>query len=205
MRDDNPSPCHPDESPAVPLIQTASDSPLNDAEHTALPSPPPSATNSQYPDKSRFSWVKPLRRSKPLFRGFERPSFSRIAILTILCPTAYPAFYLLTFVGKDRSLFIVRLLVSTWCSGVGFALGYVLLKIGARHLEAASEFILVWHRDFLRLSFNSLGHCDSHEPRGWRNETPRSCQRLEQHYKRYARLSNLPVSPQGPRDFQALA
>ena len=113
-----------------------------------------STTDFQYADESRFSGWQSLHppRSKPLFRGFERPTFSRIAILAVLCPTAYPAFYLLTFVANDRSLFVVRLLVSTCCSVVGFALGYTLLKIGAQHLEAVGEFSPAGHRDLLTLS-----------------------------------------------------
>ena len=136
MRDDNPSP-PPTENPAVPLIQEDS-SPLTpnrkefDAEYPSLPSLPPSTTDSQFDDK-------PLPRLKRWFRGFEKPSFTRIAILTVLCLITYPAFYVLTLVAKDKSLFAVRLIVSTWCSGLGFALGYLLLKIGAQHLEAAGE------------------------------------------------------------------
>ena len=84
-----------------------------------------------------------LPQSKPLSRRFERPSFFHIAILTVLCLITYPAFYALTFVAKDKSLFVVRLIVSAWCSGIGFALGYMLLAIGAQHLEAASEFVVV--------------------------------------------------------------
>jgi len=141
LRDNNSSP-HPTENPAEPLIQTDPSLTIPNgeevgAEDQAWPSPPPSTTNPQHTNDPSPP------RSKPLFRGFERPSFSRIAILTALCPAAYPAFYLLTFVAKDKSLFIVRLLVSTWCSGVGFALGYILLEIGAQHLEALSEFTLV--------------------------------------------------------------
>ena len=140
MRDNNTSP-HPVENQAAPLIQ-ADPSLLAPNmgefydEHSVWSSLPPSTTDSQYADKSP-------PRSKPLFRGFEKPSFSRIAILTVLCLVTYPAFYVLTFVAKDRSLFIVRLVVSLWCSGVGFALGYILLKIGAQHLEATSESTLV--------------------------------------------------------------
>ena len=73
------------------------------------------------------------------------PNYSHLAILTVLCLVTYPAFYALTFLAKDKSLFVVRLIVSAWCSGIGFALGYILLKIGAQHLEAASEFIPVWY------------------------------------------------------------
>ena len=127
MRDNDRSP-QPSENPAVPLIQAEPG-----ADDAAWPSRPSSTTGVQYDDK-------PPLRSQPLFQGFERPSFSRIAILAVLCSTAYPAFYLLTLVAKDRSLFLVRLLVSVWCSVVGFALGYMLLKIGVRHLEAASKF-----------------------------------------------------------------
>lgn len=116
--------------------------------------PSPSTTNFQYTDKSRFPNRPPLHakladlryeppRSKPLFRGFERPSFAHIAILTVLCLVAYPALYILTLVAKDKSLFTVRLILAMWCSGVGFALGYILLRIGMQHLEAASEFVPV--------------------------------------------------------------
>jgi len=139
MRDYDRSP-HQTENPAVPLIQadhslSTPNGRESDAEDPTRLSLPPSTTDLQYEDESP-------PRSKPLFRAFERPSFSRITILTVLCSTAYPAFYLLTFVAKDRSLFIVRLIVSVWCSVVGFALGYILLKIGAQHLEAASEVTL---------------------------------------------------------------
>ena len=73
------------------------------------------------------------------FKGFERPSFSRIAILITLCFIAYPALHILTLVAKDNSLFIVRLIVALWGSGVAFVLGYTLLRTGVKHLEAASE------------------------------------------------------------------
>ena len=133
-----------------------------DAEHPAWPSST-SMTNSQHSDKRWFSTLPSLQpkfepqRQKPLFRGFERPSFSRIAILTVLCLVTYPAFHILTLVAKDRSLFIVRIIVSVWCSGGGFALGYVLLKIGAQHIEAASEFTFVGSQDSLRFHFEQRG------------------------------------------------
>ena len=108
-----------------------------DADDSASPSTPPSTTDPQHAEKS------PRRSKPPLFRGFERPSFLRIAILTVLCLITYPLFHVLTLVAKDRSLFIVRFIVAVWCSGAGFALGYILLKVAAQHLEAASEFALV--------------------------------------------------------------
>ena len=137
MRDNNSSP-HPTENLAAPLIQSdpsllAPNRRAFDAEDPTWPSLPPSTTDFQYADKSP-------PRSKPLIRGFEKPNLSRIVILTLLCLITYPAFYVLKLVAKDQSLFVVRLIVSIWCSGVGFALGYILLKIGAQHLEAASEF-----------------------------------------------------------------
>lgn len=136
MRDDDRSP-PPTENSTAPLIRERSPPSTpnrreSDAERPPW-YPPPSTANSQFTDKSP-------PRSKLLIQGFEKPSFSRIAILTALCLITYPAFYGLKSVAKDRSLFIVRLIVSVWCSGLGFALGYILLKIGARHLEAASEF-----------------------------------------------------------------
>ena len=128
-----------------------------DVEYPAWSFPSPSATNFQHTDKSQLSSRQSLHtkladlryesheppRQKPLFRDFERPSFVHVAILTILCFIAYPAFYILTLVAKDKSLFTVRLLVAMWCSGVGFALGLILLRIGMQHLEAASEFELL--------------------------------------------------------------
>ena len=128
MKDNDSNP-HPTENSAPSVVQT-------DALPPTPNGSPPSTASFQRDDKSR-------PRPKPLFRDFERPSFARIAIFTILCIIiTYPAFFLLTFVAKDKSLFVVRVIVSIWCSGVGFALGYILLRIGARHLEAASEFML---------------------------------------------------------------
>jgi len=145
-RDDISSP-YPIENQVAPLIE-GEPSLLTpnrkefDTEHPAWPSSTPPTTSFHHSDKSWFSRPK-LSRSKPLVRGFEIPSFSRIAIFTVLCIIAYPAFYILTLVARDKSLSIVRLIVSAWCSVVGFAIGYVLLKIGAQHLEAASEITLV--------------------------------------------------------------
>ena len=141
---------HPDAIPTTPPVQLEADLPLLtssgrefDVEDPASPSLPSSTTSSQFTDKSRFSKLEPPILKALSSRGFETPSFSRIAILTVICLITYPAFYTLTLVAKDRSLFVVRLIVSVWCSGVGFSLGYILLAIGARHLEAASEFMLV--------------------------------------------------------------
>ena len=136
-----------------------------DTVHPTRHSPSPSTASFEYPDpKSPSSSRRPiylkfeLPRSKPLFKGFEGPSWTHIIILTVLCLTSYPALYVLTLVASVKSLkslFIVRLIVATWCSGVGFALGYILLKIGAQHLEAASEstVTLVRYRGFLTLCF----------------------------------------------------
>ena len=97
------------------------------------------------------------QQSKSPFRHFERPSYSHIAILTVLCLITYPAFYALTLLAKDKSLFVVRLIVSAWCSGIGFVLGCILLAIGAQHLEAASESIPVWYWDSLTICFKQPG------------------------------------------------
>jgi hypothetical protein len=96
--------------------------------------------NSQYAE-TRSRHRRLADSSDPLQskRGFERPNFTRIAIHTVLCLFAYPVFYILTLVGRDEQLFTVRLLVAMWCAGIGFALRYSLLEIGAQHIEAASE------------------------------------------------------------------
>jgi len=169
MRDDNWSP--PGSAISVNQTDPFLLSPNRrefDADYPAWPSPSPSTTTFQHDDKPHFSSRQLLHpklanlrfeppRSKPLFRGFERPSLSRIAILIVLCTIAYPALYILTLVAKDKSLFVVRLIAAMWCSGVGFALGYILIRIGVQHLEAASEFTLIRHRDPLRFYFKQLG------------------------------------------------
>jgi len=130
MRNNDPIP--PAEDSATPLIQA----------DPILLTPNRRKLDVEYPPWYSLSRLKPPQ-SKPLFRGFKRPSFFRMVTLTVLCLITYPTFYILTLVAKDKSLFIVRLIVSVWCSAGGFALGYILLTIGAQHLEAASEFTLV--------------------------------------------------------------
>ena len=158
MRDNSTSP-DPTEHSAASFAQA--DSSLltpsrgeSDAEYP--PSQPLSTANSPHAERCRFLRFKPPPL-EPVFRGFERPSFYRIVALTLLCLIAYPAFCILTIVVKDKSLFVVRLIVSAWCSGAGFAFGYILLKIGTQHLEAASEFTLAAYQDFLRLYFKQPG------------------------------------------------
>ena len=154
MGDNDRSP-HLTKNPAMALTQadpslSAASGRDFDAKDPARPSLPPSTTNLQYDNKSPPG-------PNPLFRGFEKPSFFRIVILTVLCPTAYLAFYILTFVARDKSLTMVRLVVSAWCLVVGFVLGHILLTIGAQHLEAASESALVGYCYFLRLCFKQPG------------------------------------------------
>jgi len=172
MKDDNSSPNPTGGNPAAPRIQADPPPPTlnrtgSDPEFPARPSTSSSTADFQYSDKSWLPGL-PLHlkstgrrfeppRSKPLLQGFETPRFSRIAILTTLCLITYPAFCILKLVAKDRSLFVVRAIVSVWCSGVGLALGYILLEIGARHLEAASEFTLIGFRTFLRHYFEQPG------------------------------------------------
>ena len=160
MRDNNSSP-RPAETSAASLIQAdpsllTPNRRVPSAEYPPWYSLPPPTTGFQYADKSRFSRFKPPQL-RPLFRGFERPSFSHIVVLTVLCLITYPLFYALTFAAKDRSLFAVRLIVSLWSSVAGFALGYILLAIATQHLEAASEFTPVGYRDFLKLYFKQPG------------------------------------------------
>ena len=160
MRGNNSSP-HPPENPTTPPIQ-AELPPLtpnrkeSDPGHPAWTSLPPPTTDPKYADESQFLKPEPQRLNL-FFRGFERPSFSRLTILIVLCLLTYPAFYILKLVAKDKSLFIVRLLVSTWCSVIGFCLGYLLLSVGAQHLEATSEFMPVGCQDSLKHCFTQPG------------------------------------------------
>jgi len=138
VRRDSDSSTRSTENPAASFIPAVVSrlTPNRRGFDATWPSPQSSSTDSLYTDRSPS-------QSKPLFQDFERPSPSHITILTVLSLTTYPAFYVLTLLAKDKSLFVVRLIVSAWCSGIGFALGYILLAIGAQHLEAASEFIPV--------------------------------------------------------------
>ena len=157
MRDDDSSPHTIESSAAAHITQVSPPAlPTPNGREFDTGYPPSPTSNSLYADKPRSPRFK-LLQSKPLFRGFERPSLPRIAILTILCLLTYPAFYVLTLVAKNRSLFMVRSMVAVVCWGIGFALGWVLLKIGSQHLEAASEFISVWYRDLLTLYFKQPG------------------------------------------------
>ena len=171
LRDNYWSPLHSSADSTTPFNQTDPSllTPNRrefNLEYPAFPSLSRSTTNPQYTDKSQSSSRQSLHprladlgferfkppRSKPLFRGFERPSFVHITILAVLCFVAYPALYILTLLARDKSLFVVRLIVALWCSGVGFSLAYILLRIGVQHLEAASEFTpAVRCSDFLRL------------------------------------------------------
>lgn len=130
---DNDSSSHLAENPDAPRNQESSLLTTvrreSDADDPTCSSRPPSKTDSRRAGKS------PPR--------FERPSPSNIAILTVLCLLVYPVFYVLKIAAKDKSLFVVRLIVSAWCSGTGFALEYILLRIGAQHLGATSGFMLV--------------------------------------------------------------
>ena len=145
---DNNSSLRPTEDSVGPPIQeepsllTPNGRGLDEGDLTRPPRPP-STANSQNTEKSP-------PRSKPLPQGYERPKYSRIATLAVLCIITYPTFYILQIVAKDKPLFVVRSIASLWCSGIGFALGYILHKIGAQFLEAASEFMLVGHRAFLK-------------------------------------------------------
>jgi hypothetical protein len=127
---DSVSPLCPTDS----FLLTPSRGECNDEETTL---------NVQDIDKYQFSAQEGpdsgSQRLKTLFKRFERPSFIRIAILTVLCVVAYPALYVVSLVGRDLPLFTVRVIVGMGCSGIGFALSYSLLGIGVRHIEAASE------------------------------------------------------------------
>ena len=151
---------------AAPFNQAGVDPLLLTSNRESFAPEYPSWPQFQYTDNNPSSTRRTTRpnlselepsRSNPRVWGFEKPSSSHITILTVICFAAYPTFYILTLVAKDKSLFTVRLLVAVWCSGVGFALGYILLRIGVKHLEAASEFPLVGYRDLLRPCFEQAG------------------------------------------------
>ena len=121
-------------APVLPLLKIRSHPSSSGIKHPAWPSPSSSAGNPHCADKSPFSSLRSLR---PKLK-FEPPRSKPL------------------FQGFERPG------LSPLPSGVrgldiGFTLGYLLLKIGVQHLEAASKSRLPKNRDFLRLSFKQPG------------------------------------------------
>lgn len=82
----------------------------------------------------------PKTSARPIFKGFERPDLRQLSLHVFVCFVSYPVMYLVTLVAKDRSLFLVRVLVAVWCALVGFCLAFSLVTFATKYLEAASEF-----------------------------------------------------------------
>lgn len=83
----------------------------------------------------------PKVNARPIFKGFERPDWSKIALHIFACLFSYPMMYVVTLISRDRSLFLVRALVAVGSALVGFCLAFCLVAFAIKYLEAASELL----------------------------------------------------------------
>lgn len=108
-----------------------------------LPSSPPYALTGK-----RKASILPIRiripkfdapKPRPIIKGFERPRFTQLFLHVSVCLGSYPVMCFITVVAKDRSLFLVRILVAVWSALVGFCLAFSLVAFATKYLEAASK------------------------------------------------------------------
>ncbi|KAG6816867.1 hypothetical protein H0H87_002188 [Tephrocybe sp. NHM501043] len=78
------------------------------------------------------------RGKHPFSPGFEAPRWGRILLHTVLCIVSYPILLAITLIARNKSFFWSRFIVGVGCGFVGVYLGYSLLKLAKRHLEAAT-------------------------------------------------------------------
>jgi hypothetical protein len=88
----------------------------------------------------------PTSRSGGLSKNFERPNYFLLFTHLILCGLAWPILYVFTLIARDKTLFWARLVVSMGGGIVGVSLGFTLLNLSKRFLEAASEHLNL-HRE----------------------------------------------------------
>jgi hypothetical protein len=89
----------------------------------------PAGTDSRFPRS---------RTEHPFAKGYEPPQWRRLAAHLTLCALGYPFLLLFVSASKGKSLFWARLLVGVGCGLLGGMLGWNLVKMARRILEAAS-------------------------------------------------------------------
>lgn len=71
--------------------------------------------------------------------NFEKPDWKQLVLHVFMCLASYPVMYAVTLIAKDRTLFLVRVVVSVGSAMVGFCLAFSLAASATKYLEAASE------------------------------------------------------------------
>ncbi|KAF8890375.1 hypothetical protein BD779DRAFT_1610820 [Infundibulicybe gibba] len=79
-----------------------------------------------------------LTKKHPFARTFEPPNWRLLITHTVLCLLTYPVLLVFIIIAGGKTLFWTRFLVSTGCGLVGFFLGFSLLRLGKRFLEAST-------------------------------------------------------------------
>ncbi|KDQ10052.1 hypothetical protein BOTBODRAFT_36497 [Botryobasidium botryosum FD-172 SS1] len=122
---------YPKEQPFIPQPHISSNEPGSD-KHGIFPPLPPGTIR-------RLSSSSSLRNSgHPFFpHHFEKPNYYLLIRHVTLCVFAFNVIYLVGNGGVKRlPLFWARVIVGLGCGFVGFVLGWSLLDIARRHLEA---------------------------------------------------------------------
>lgn len=85
---------------------------------------------------------KPPKRH-PFSQWYEAPKWKSLVGHTLLCLLAYPFLLIFVMVARRRTLFWTRVVVGIGCGFTGVLLGWSLLRLARRHLEAAGESAVV--------------------------------------------------------------
>lgn len=94
----------------------------------------PAGTDSRFPKS---------RTEHPFAKGFETPQWHRLAVHLTLCAIGYPFLLLFVSASRGKSLFWARLLIGVGCGLLGGMLGWNLVKMARRILEAASTVLFL--------------------------------------------------------------
>jgi len=100
---------------------------------------PTSANFQKVPLTNGSSDGIPIRTTGTPSKRFERPNYLHIFAHAVFCCIAYPIVYVGAVAAKDKSLFWARVIVGSWCAGVGVVIGWSLVAFATKYTEAASK------------------------------------------------------------------
>lgn len=103
---------------------------INTSETDFLTTPSPSLFPRGLPKTPRLH---------PFSQSYEAPEWKTLVVHTLFCLIAYPFLLLFVFIARGRTLFLARLVVGVGCGIIGFFLGFSLIRLARRHLEAAGK------------------------------------------------------------------
>ncbi|KAF9464263.1 hypothetical protein BDZ94DRAFT_1289419 [Collybia nuda] len=103
-------------------------------------SPPRDKSSSKtLPSPALFPRGLPKPFTKhPFAQGFEAPNWTQLLVHVGLCLVAYPFLMIFIVIARAKPLFWTRFVVSLGCGLIGFCLGFSLLQLGKKFLEAAT-------------------------------------------------------------------